>query len=272
MREKLKVKKTKMLIYTLLVFIIVLSITYILKFFLTKQEAIEESNLLNSIELEKVSEELQSEESSQEEMDNSENDETDNVMERMLKIKKLKETNEDIVGWIEIEGTSISYPVLQGDDNEYYLNHNYKKEKSEKGSIFLDADYDWNLPSSNLLIYGHNISNGQMFQDLLKYEDEEFYKEHPIIRFTTESEDTEYEIISVFKSRAFYKSETNVFRYYDFINAETEEEYNEFVKNAKDASIYDIDTKAEYGEELITLITCSYHTTDGKFVVIGKEK
>ena len=194
------------------------------------------------------------------------------VTERMLKVKKLQEENTDIVGWIEIEDTNINYPVLQGEDNAYYLNHNYKKETSQKGSIFLTKDYDWNLPSTNLLIYGHNIMNGQMFQDLLKYADEEFYKDHPLIRFTTQNEDKEYEIISAFKSRVFYKSEQNVFRYYDFVNAENEEEYNEFVKNAKEASLYDIGKTAEYGDQLITLVTCSYHTEDGRFVVIGREK
>ena len=161
---------------------------------------------------------------------------------------------------------------MQDEDNKYYLTHNYKREMSQKGSIFLTKDYDWDLPSTNLLIYGHNIMNGQMFQNLLKFADEEFYKEHPVIRFTTQNEDKEYEIISAFKSRVFYKSEQNVFRYYDFVNAENEEEYNEFVKNAKEASLYDIGKTAEYGDQLITLITCSYHTTDGRFVVIGREK
>ena len=176
------------------------------------------------------------------------------------------------MGWIEIKDTKINYPVLQGDNNEYYLTHNYKKQKSEKGSIFLSSDYDWSLPSSNLLIYGHNIKNGQMFQELLKYEKEEFYAEHPIIRLTTEKEDIEFEIFSVFKSRVFFKYEKNVFRYYNFINADSEDEYMEFVKNAKKASLYDIDVTPEYGDQLITLITCSYHTTDGRFVVIGRAK
>lgn len=211
---------------------------------------------------------------SNENIESKENEEQrENVVtERMLKVEKLQEENEDIVGWIEIEGTNINYPVLQDEDNKYYLTHNYKKETSQKGSIFLTKDYDWDLPSTNLLIYGHNIINGQMFKDLLKYANEDFYKEHPVIRFTTQNEDKEYDIISAFKSRVFYKSEQNVFRYYDFVNAENEEEYNKFVKNAKEASLYDIEKTAEYGDQLITLVTCSYHTTDGRFVVIGKEK
>lgn len=222
-----------------------------------KKEAIEESDLLNIIEDDVILEENSIEKN--------------NVSERILKVRNLQKRNEDIVGWLEIEGTNINYPVLQGTDDKYYMTHNYKKEKSRKGSIFLSKDYDWKSPSSNLLIYGHNLKNGTMFEELLKYEDEDFYKKHPIIRFTTKDEDKEYEIISVFKSRVYYKSEKNVFRYYYFINAETEEEYNEFIENAKEASLYDIKKTAKYNDELITLSTCSYHTEDGRFAVVARK-
>ena len=147
---------------------------------------------------------------------------------------------------VVIENTNINYPILQGIDN-------------------------WNIPSNNLLIYGHNLGNGMMFQELLKYEKESFYQEHPIIRFTTTEEDAQYEIISVFKSRVYHKSEKNVFRYYFFLNNESEEEYNQFVKNAKNASLYSIDTTANYGDQLITLSTCSYYVEDGRLAVVGRK-
>ena len=121
-------------------------------------------------------------------------------------------------------------------------------------------------------MYGHNLNNGKMFQDLLKYKDEDYYKKHKIIRFTTDNEDNEYEIMAVFKSRVYYKSEKNVFRYYQFINPKSEKEYNEFVENSKKASLYDTKVDSEYGDELITLSTCSYHTEDGRFVVVGVKK
>ena len=274
MKYNLKEKRLNRLIYFFIILDVILSIIYIIKFFSIRQEAIEESQLLNSIKIEESSEIQTTEKNIDENEINQEktDEQTSEVTDRMLKLKVLQEQNEDIVGWIEIEDTNINYPVLQGEDNEYYLTHNYQKEKSQKGSIFLTKDYDWNLPSSNLLIYGHNIMYGQMFQDLLKYADEEFYSMHPTIRFTTQRKDSEYEIISAFKARVYYKSEENVFRYYDFINAETEEEYIEFVKNAKASSLYDTNVTAEYGDQLITLVTCSYHTEDGRFVVIGREK
>lgn len=279
----MKEKDDKDFVYTILYIIfmtiIIISALYIFKFYKMSNEATEESQLLNEIDLEtqeKANNSSNDIETKNNEADGntSKNIENNNIetTERMLKVKKLQKENDDIVGWLEIEDTNINYPVLQGDDNEFYLNRNYKKEKSEKGSIFLDAKYNWNIPSNNLLIYGHNIINGLMFQDLLKYESQDFYKKHPNIRFTTEKDDKEYEIISVFKSRVYYKAEKNVFRYYDFINAKKEEDYMEFVKNAKKASIYDTEVTAKYGDELITLVTCSYHIEDGRFVVIGREK
>ena len=111
-----------------------------------------------------------------------------------------------------------------------------------------------------------------MFADLIKYKDESFYKEHPTIKFTTADEDSEYEIISVFLSRVYYKSEKNVFRYYYFINAENEQEYNDYVNNAKAVSLYDTGKTAQYGDQLITLTTCEYSQEDGRFVVVGRKR
>ena len=261
-------------IYSLLFFSIFLSAIYIFEECLAKKEIVEESNLLNIIDINEIN--LETAETNGNETNLNENiqENTENKpieTERMIQVKTLQETNQDIVGWLEIENTSINYPVLQGRDNEYYMTHNYKKEKSKNGSIFLNKDYAWNIPSNNLLIYGHNLNNGTMFQELLKYSDESFYKKHPTIRFTTENEDSEFEIISVFKSRVYYSSEKNVFRYYYFINPESETEYNDYVKNAKNASLYNINSSATYGDQLITLSTCSYHVKDGRFAVVAKK-
>lgn len=192
--------------------------------------------------------------------------------ERMKKLKELQKENSDIVAWLEIEDSKINYPVLQGEDNEYYMTHTYKKQYSKDGSLFLDKDYDWSKPSANLLIYGHNnIGSKEMFVDLMNYEDEEYYNTHKTIRFTTAEEDAEYEIIAVFKSRVYYKSEKDVFRYYYFIDAQNEQQFNEYVQNSKEASLYDIEATAEYGDQLLTLSTCSYHTEDGRFAVVARK-
>ena len=275
--KKISKSKRKIIyysIYTILALLSILSIIYIANNLLSKKQAIQESQLLDKIEIDEKQVKEVNETTEEANITTQENIEetTNQETERILKVQKLQEENSDIVGWLEIEGTSINHPVLQGTDNEYYMTHNYKKQKSKNGSIFLTKDYDWSIPSSNLLIYGHNLNNGTMFQELLKYEKEGFYKEHSIIRFTTNKEDAEYEIISVFKSRVYYKTEKNVFRYYFFVNAKSEAEYNEFVQNAKKASLYDIDKTAQFGDQLITLSTCSYHIEDGRFAVVGRKK
>ena len=242
-------KKLFILIYIILVFLIVISIIYIIRNLYYKKEAIEETKIINTIEVE--NEKI-----------------TKETSKKMIQVNILKQENPDVVGILEIENTNISYPVVQGNDNQYYMTHNYKKEKSKNGAIFLDKDYDWNLESNNLLIYGHNLNNGTMFQELLKYEDEKYYEEHSKILFTTLQEEGTYEIISVFKSKV-YTNLDNVFKYYFFINPKNEIEYNNYIENIKEKSLYNIEKSASYGMELITLSTCSYHVKDGRFVVVG---
>ena len=247
-------KKKKIMIiiiYIILVLLIIISIIYILKELYWKKQAINETKIIDTIE---IDEKKITKESSK----------------KILQVRSLKQENQDVVGFLEIENTNISYPVVQGKDNEFYMTHNYKKEKSKNGAIFLDKNYDWNIESNNLLIYGHNLNNGTMFQELLKYEDEDYYKKHPIILFTSEDEEEKYKIISVFKSKVYNKQD-NVFKYYFFINPKTKEEYNNYIENIKKLSIYNIEDTAIYGEKLITLSTCSYHVKDGRFVIVGKE-
>ena len=198
MEEKTKAKRKKIsiIIYLLLTALIILSIIYIINFFSLKQEAKEQSKLLNAIDIyeKEVAKNIlenreEITEGNEETVVEKNTEEQKKETERMLQVKQLQEQNTEIVGWLEIENTNINYPILQGTDNSYYMTHNYKKENSKNGAIFLDADYNWDISSNNLLMYGHNLGNGMMFQELLKYEKESFYQEHPMIRFTTAEED-----------------------------------------------------------------------------------
>ncbi len=194
------------------------------------------------------------------------------LSESIIKLQELQKINSDIVALIEIEGTNINYPVLQGEDNSYYMTHDYKKQKSKDGSIFLDKDYDWDLPSTNLLIYGHNnIGSSEMFSELMKYKKESFYKKRKVINFVTNEEEAKYEIISVFLSRVYYKHEKNVFRYYYFINANNKQAFDNYINNGKKASLYKIEPTATYGDQLMTLSTCEYSRTNGRLVVVAKK-
>lgn len=196
---------------------------------------------------------------------------TEEKTEKMLQLEELQKENNEIIGWLEIEDTNINLPVCQTTDNDFYLTHNYKKEKSKGGSLFLDKNFDLINGSSNYLIYGHRNTQGLMFEDLLKYSKEDFYNNHKTIKFTTNKDDSVYEIMSVFYSRVYYKKEKDVFRYYNFVNANNEEEYKDFVNNCKKSSIYNTGVTANYGDQLLTLSTCEYSQEDGRFVVVAKK-
>lgn len=186
-------------------------------------------------------------------------------------VKELQNKNADVKAWIKINDTNINYPVVQTNDNDYYLYRNYKKENSNYGSIFIDKNSDIENPNSNIIIYGHNMKDGSMFRDLLKYEDEEYYNNHKYIEFVTNISSNTYEILAVFKSRIFYKNENNVFRYYYYTDLDTEEEYDYYIDNCKQLSLYDTGVNAEYGEQIITLITCEYSSENGRMVVVAKK-
>lgn len=249
-----KTRSKRRLIRLLFVFIFAVSSLYVINYFynMNKVEN-EKDNLLNNVEVEKQ-------------------EVTETKTERMLQVEELQKENSEIIGWLEIEGTSINYPVCQTVNNDYYLKHDYEKKNSQLGAIFMDKDVDLNKPSNNFLIYGHRSKSGLMFEDLIKYSKEDFYKQHQTIRFTTTSEDAVYKIISIFYSRVYYKSEKDVFRYYYFTNAENENDFNDYVQKCKKASIYDIETSATYGDQLLTLSTCEYSRENGRFAVVARKQ
>ena len=188
------------------------------------------------------------------------------------KLELLQKINKDIVALIEIAETNINYPVVQTEDNSYYLMYDYKKEESKDGALMLDKDCNLENPTTNILIYGHNnIGSNKMFSDLIKYKKRSFYENHKTIKFTTNSEDSIYEIICVFLSKVYYKSQTDVFKYYFFKGAKNVEEFNNFITNCKILSIYDIDNTAVFGDQLMTLSTCEYSTSNGRLVVVAKK-
>ena len=182
----------------------------------------------------------------------------------------LQKENTDVKGWIKINDTKINYPLLQGLDNDYYLNRNYQKEYSSYGSIFIDKDSNLDDVNSNVIIYGHSMNDQEMFQNLLNYANKEYYDSHKIIEIYTNNEARKYEIVTVFKSRVFYQDEQNVFRYYYCHDLSSEEKYNDYVNNSKNLELYNTGVDAHFGEQLITLITCEYSEDNGRMVVVAK--
>ena len=185
------------------------------------------------------------------------------------KYEALYNKNKRLIGWLEIDGTNIDYPVMQTTNNEYYLDHNYNQEYDKNGSLFLDADCDVVRRNTNLIIYGHHMKSGKMFGDLNKYSSESYCKEHPIIRFDTIYEEGTYEVMYVFRSRIYNEDEI-VFKYYQFFDASSEREFNSNMNEMAAISLYDTGVTASYGDELLTLSTCDYSEADGRFVVVAK--
>ena len=176
--------------------------------------------------------------------------------------------NTDMVGWIKIEGTNINYPVMQTpNEPNFYLKHNFEKEYSDLGTPSVQDDCDI-ATSDNLVIYGHHIKGQKMFGALEEYKSQSFYEEHKTVQFDTLTQHNEYEVIAVFKTVA-YSSEG--FRYYDFVNAENEDEFNAYVEKCRELALYDTGVTAEYGDSLITLSTCEYSAQNGRLVVVAKK-
>lgn len=182
---------------------------------------------------------------------------------------RLYEQNPDLVGWLTIAGTHVNYPVLQC-TQDFYLTHNFDREEDKYGCLFVRENADVFTPGTNFIIYGHNMRDGSMFGDLDEYKSEEFYREHTLIEFDTLYEERTYEIVAVFYSQVYRESE-DVFKYYQFYQADTQEEFDEFYDNIKALSIYDTGVTAEYGDTFLTLSTCAYHVENGRFVIVAKK-
>lgn len=198
------------------------------------------------------------------------------------KFQELYKENNDFIGWLTIDDTKIDYPVMQLiEDENYYMSHDFNKNENINGSLVLDSDsvagvgtkkYNYEngkKPSTNLIIHGHTMKSGEMFGDLSDYENEEYMKAHKIIKFTSLYEEREYEVISVFRSQVYNKSD-DVFKFYKFFEANTQAEFDDWYTNIKEKSVFDTGVEAEFGDEFITLTCCAYHVEDGRFVVVAK--
>lgn len=185
----------------------------------------------------------------------------------LIKYKKL-------IGWLTFDDKTIGgesgFPVMQTSDNEYYLTHNMDQEYDRNGTIFMDKDCDVLKPSTNFIVYGHHMKSGRMFGRLDLYADQEYCEEHPYIWFDTIYEKGTYEVMYVFRSRVYNESEI-VFKYYQFVDANSQQEFDSYMEEMASMSLYDTGVTAEYGDQLLTLSTCDYQEKNGRFVVVAKK-
>ncbi len=179
--------------------------------------------------------------------------------------------NSDMAAWLRIPGTDIDYPVMWTPrDEEYYLYRGFDGSSNRNGCLILDTDSCLEPLTTNLIIHGHNQESGAMFGHLPEYEDYSFYEEHKSITLYTKEQQRNYEVIAVFRSQV-YKKTDQVFKYYKFFQADTLEEFDYFYNNIMDMSLYDTGVTAEFGDHFLTLSTCVYHVERGRLVVVAKE-
>ena len=202
-------------------------------------------------------------------------DETGTALPEILpEYEQIYAENPDLVGWLEIEGTVINYPVLQSDteeDSQFYLTHSFAKKKDKNGSLFMDYRNDFVNRDTNIIIYGHNMKNGSMFGSLKNYLEKGYLEQHKTVRFDTIYEHGTYEVIDAFLSEVSYQDEYT-FRYYNFLNAKNKSEFEAFSVNVMQLDALKKGTlDAKYGDQLLTLSTCSSYTEEGRMFIIAKK-
>lgn len=205
--------------------------------------------------------------------EDEENEEKTEELKVLTEYEKLYQENQDLIGWIKIDETNVNYPVMQTKEPKnpiFYDHRSFQKEEDVKGLPLIDSRC--NLESENIIIYGHNMKDGTMFGSLKKYKEKSYYEKHPIIQFDTIYEKSQYQIIGVLLSKIYYDNDApkGEYLYYENIELDSEEQFQEYVNNVKKDSLYDIEETAQYGDKLITLFTCHYHTEDGRLLVVAK--
>ncbi|MGN1480656.1 class B sortase [Porcipelethomonas sp.] len=198
--------------------------------------------------------------------------------------KSLRSFNDDVVGYIRISNTMVDYPVTQydGEDldekgNAYYLDTDIYGNYLESGTIFMDYrdkfGNDESKQSENLVLYGHNMLSGAKFANLHYYrQDESFYKENPIIEFSSNYKDYKYVIFGYFVTSGSYGESAygEEFAYWDQQDLSDEKDFNKYVETVHDRSMISPDIDVKYGDQLLTLSTCYMDEDNSRFLVIAR--
>lgn len=182
-------------------------------------------------------------------------------------LENLKEINPDVVGFITVPNTVINYPVViptEDEGSSYYLTHNYKKEYSSYGSIFVDSSCPEGLQSKNILLHGHNMNNGSMFAAILNYSDIDFYRETPTIQF----DNSDWEVFAINKLNVD-SSQGTIFDYLQCGFA-TDENFLNYINEVRERSLIDTSVKINEDDQIMLMSTCSYEYDNFRTVVYAR--
>lgn len=179
-------------------------------------------------------------------------------------LQLLKE-NEDVVGWITIEGTQIDYPIVQAEDNYHYLTRNFYHEESRAGSIYMDYRNSVRIDSEqNVVLYGHRMRDGSMFENLTKYLDEDFFNEHRKIEFDTLYDSYEAEVFAVYQTLTTFN--------YIQTHFASRAEFATMLDHIYQTTLYTNDVEVNENDVILTLSTCDYKLdeNEGRLVLQAK--
>ena len=184
----------------------------------------------------------------------------------------LVSANQDCVGFLEIPGTAIQFPVMFTPENpEKYLYRDFFGKSEKRGTPFLDKATLLG-ESQNYIIYGHNMKDGSVFGTLPSYLDQDFCKKHKLIYFNTAVSKGVYEVVAVCKTEVLAKVSED-FKYYQYGGPLSKPDFEEYVRNIREMSVYPVETEINWGDELLTLSTC-YHRRagdDGRLIIVTKK-
>lgn len=179
----------------------------------------------------------------------------------------LKAENDDLAAWLRAAGTVIDYPVMfTPDDEEYYLHRSFRKKYSLPGTPFMDKKCGAADEADSLIVYGHNMRDGTMFSALKNFEDEAFCEDNRTITLALPGGTREYTVFAVARLNVRDKSDARI---YGCAGKLSEQQFESYVADIEERSLYDTGESPVYGDRLIILSTCSYHTSDGRLIVAG---
>ena len=184
----------------------------------------------------------------------------DDIVWPQVDFEALREINPDIVGWLFIENTIINYPVVQGKDNDYYLNHLFDGKYNKSGCIFLDANCASDFSDQHSIIYGHNMRDGAMFAELLEYANQDYYDAHPRALLVTPDDRFEIKLFSGYVTGLTKRSLLRDF---------SEEDVTDWTAELAEKSLFAPVEVPTNQERVITFFTCSYEYREARFILHG---
>lgn len=177
---------------------------------------------------------------------------------------ELLQQSSDVVGWLYSADTPINYPVVRGEDNDYYLHRFLDGSYNPSGTLFVEVLCEGDFSGKNTIIYGHNMNDGSMFASLVKYRDanQEYYDEHPVMYLNTPEQNYRIDIFAGYITDADSSTYT--------IGFGTDEAFEAYIENVRAQSLFEAPVEVSSEDRIVTLSTCSYEYTDARCVIQGK--